>query len=435
MGVTNMEQIETLTVEEAPSVTRARQAWRRVLTAVRSITPARLVRIILVVGAITAVIWLSWATWPALLPFVIGAAVAYAVLPFTNWLDRALPRVFAVAISLLVVLLIVGLFIYASVTILGRQAYMLYGTLPTQNQVDEFVNGLDDQLSSLSPPLRAIITQVVEKLLSQVRIDAEAYNDRIVNLIFNGLFGLLNAAGFILGFLAIPAWLLLVLRDQQSGARALQRLLPRHWLPDVWAVWRIFDRSFRAFMQGLLVLALFVTIFIYMGLVFFELVGMVDVTFKFAAATFAGLMQLIPTIGPIIVVCVILLSGVTMMSTTEVLLLLALYLAVQQLLRLTAEPRVRKRVAADIHPALLIMVIVALSQFGFLWVFLAAPVATIVRDLFVYVYGRFLEPPRTAGLLPGETLPKRRQVQSVGRPVPLAYRHGRAARSNGRDLT
>ncbi|MBK8988651.1 MAG: AI-2E family transporter [Chloroflexi bacterium] len=416
----------------AQAADRSRQAWQQLVLRIKSITPASLARILLVTAALGSVVWLFTSTWPALLPFLIGGAIAYAMLPFTNWLDRFMPRAFAVATALLVVLLLLALILYAAVTVAGRQAFMLYDVLPNENQLNATISQLDESLSDLAPPIREIITRVATKLLGQVDIDANTYMDRIVNLIFNGMFGLLNAAGFVLGFLAIPAWLLLVLRDQQAGARALRRLLPRRWLADTMAVWRIFDRSFRAFVQGLLVLALFVTLFVYIGLVFLENVGALSVTFKLGAALFAGFMQLIPTIGPIIVIMVIFLTRMTMFSSTEVLILLGLYLVVQQLLRATAEPRVRKQIAAGVHPALLIMVIVALSQFGFMWVFIAAPVTSVLRDLFLYVYGRFQEPPRPAGLLPGEALPKRKPMRPARRApsptIPAAYRHGRAAR-------
>ena len=66
-------------------------------------------------------------------------------------------------------------------------------------------------------------------------------------------------------------------------------------------------------------------------------------------------------------------------------------------------PHVERRVA-DLPPTVLVLVIVALSQLGLIWVLLATPVAAVAYDLFRYVYGRFAEPPRPAGLLPGEAL-------------------------------
>jgi predicted PurR-regulated permease PerM len=402
-----MESSEKV-LPENPAVQRAREAWGRVATAVRSITPSALVRGLLWLAAATAVIWLITSTWPALLPFFIGGAVAYALLPLTNSLNRIMPRAFAVALALVVALIILGLIIYASVIILGRQTVFLLRVMPGQAEVNALISQLDESLVGVSPALRQTIVQTAQQLADRLANDVAAYYARLPEIILSGLFTLLNTLGFILGFLAIPAWLLLVLRDQQAGSRALRRVLPPRWLPDVMAVWRIFDRSFRAFIEGLLVMALFVTLFVYIGLLFLENIGAISVTFMLAAALFAGLMQLIPTIGPIIVVMVILLTRLTIYSTGEVLALLIVYLVVQQLLRLTVEPRVR-RVVTDVHPALLIMVIVALSGFGFLWVFLAAPITAVVRDLFRYIYGRFGEPPRPAGLLPGETPPRRKK--------------------------
>lgn len=429
-----MEQTDSAMREGSSGEQEARLAWKRLGTAVRSITPASLTRGLLVLGAITAVSWLGWSTWPALLPFLIGGAIAYALLPFTNWLDKFMPRAFAVTIALLTMLLILGLILYASVTVLGRQAFLLYQTLPSQTQINEAIGRLDQQLTTLPTPMQNTVQQLLTRVSAQVRLNAEAYNERFVDLLYNGLLNLFNTLGFVLGFLAVPAWLLLVLKDQKAGAKALQRLLPNSWLPDILAIWRIFDRSFRAFVEGLLVLALFVTLFVYIGLVLLDNLGILPTTFKLGAALFAGMMQLVPTVGPIIVVMVILLTRLTIFSTTEVVILLGLYLVVEQLLRMTAEPRVRKQIVPSVHPALLIMVIVVISDFGFLWVLLAAPITAVIRDLFLYTYGRLQDPPRPAGLLPGEPLPKTRKSRpSKDNPPPVSavYRHGRAARPTG----
>lgn len=423
----------------AESAAAARQTWRHLGLRLKSTTPASVVRLALILSALGSIAWLVWGTWPALLPFLIGSVVAYALLPFTNWLDRFMPRVFAVTLALLTLLALLGLVVYAGVTVLGRQAFFVYQNLPHQEEVDLLIGQVNDSLTGLPAPLRDAINEILTQLSARLRNNLETYNAQLVELVFSGVLSLLNTLGFILGFLAVPAWLLLVLRDQQAGARALQRLLPSAWMPDILAVWRIFDRSFRAFVEGLLVLALFVTIFVYAGLLLLDSLDLLNTTFKFGAASFAGLMQLVPTVGPIIVILMILLTRLTLFNTTEMLILLGLYLAVEQLLRMTAERRVRKQVAAGVHPALLIIVIVALSGLGFLWVFLAAPVTTVLRDLFLYVYGRFSEPPRPAGLLPGEPLPKTKPSRSpvpnrrLSSPqLPLAYRHGRAAKADRR---
>ena len=66
-------------------------------------------------------------------------------------------------------------------------------------------------------------------------------------------------------------------------------------------------------------------------------------------------------------------------------------------------PRIQAR-GPDMHPAVLVVAMVLFSGFGFVWVLLAAPIAIASRDLFRYVYGRVSEPPRPAGVLPGEAI-------------------------------
>jgi predicted PurR-regulated permease PerM len=82
--------------------------------------------------------------------------------------------------------------------------------------------------------------------------------------------------------------------------------------------------------------------------------------------------------------------------------MLLMYIGVQQLQGTFVAPRVQRR-SIDLHPAILVVILVLLSQFGWLWVLLAAPLAIAARDVFRYVYGRLDDPPRPAGLLPGQS--------------------------------
>src|SRR5207248_8041563 len=59
----------------------------------------------------------------------------------------------------------------------------------------------------------------------------------------------------------------------------------------------------------------------------------------------------------------------------------------------------------NLNPAILMPMVYILGRYGLVWIVLSGPLTAIGRDLFVYVYGRFQEPPRPAGLLPGEPLP------------------------------
>ena len=89
------------------------------------------------------------------------------------------------------------------------------------------------------------------------------------------------------------------------------------------------------------------------------------------------------------------------------------------------ETRVSRGVL-DVHPALLIPAIVVLSQFGLLWLFAAAPVVAILRDVTRYLAGRLGDPPAPANVLPGERPPDSASDRPATRPVRLPAGAGAA---------
>ena len=75
--------------------------------------------------------------------------------------------------------------------------------------------------------------------------------------------------------------------------------------------------------------------------------------------------------------------------------------AVQILNNMLVASKIQGKVV-DLHPSILAVLLVAGSQFGLLGVLLAAPVGVMLRDIYRYVNGRLSDPPRPAGLLPGD---------------------------------
>jgi predicted PurR-regulated permease PerM len=417
-------------IEKPQIEQRSWRSWAGLGAAIRAITPAQVLQMALVIGGITAVFWLARSTWPALLPFIIGGAVAYTILPFTNALDRVMPRFLAVIIS---VLLAAGIFagiMYTIVTVLGRQVYTIYSLLPKQDELGQFVSQIDNLLLLLPPTMSDFTNQLLLEAAERVRTNFDVASAQRVDIFFDGLLTLLNAAGFILGFLVIPSWLLMVLQDQRKGAQKMWRLLPKSLQPDVRAIWRIFDRALRAFLQGQVLLAIFMGVCIYIGLVLFEALGISLVPTPLATAVFAGVLQVIPTVGPAIVIAILLINGFFTGFPIQIILLFGLYIFSLFLVKTVAEPRVEQRVTHT-HPAVVVMVVVALSSFGLFWILLAAPVTAVVRDLFVYTYGRLSDPPRPGGLLPGEQLSNRQKLstkQTRRSRTSATYHQGQAAR-------
>lgn len=403
-------------------------AWQRLGLRLRSITPSGLMRFVLVIGALAVIGWLIWYTRLALLPFAIGGVIAYILLPTVNRLDRVMPRGLAVLLTLGGALLLVGLFLALLLPPLVQQIVRLYQLLPGMDELRQLAADARAYVETLPEPTQNAIDQVVQRATVTVRENTDTFVSGLVTVVISTVITLLNTIGFILGFVVIPAWLLSVLQDQRAGVRAVNRVLPNWMEADFWAVLRIIDRTFSAFVRGQFSLGLAVGLLTYIGLKGLEFIGLINIQYELLLAILAGLMQLVPTIGPILSTVPAVLIGWSF-SNQVALLVLGLYVLIQWLVMNFLAPRVERSVI-DLHPALLVIVIVAISEFGFLWVLLAAPITAVVRDLFLYAYGRFSHPPRPAGLLPGEPLPVEPAVSPVTRRrhLPIIYRRQASAR-------
>src|SRR5690606_21010162 len=74
------------------SAERSERAWQQLALQLRSITPRRLVQLLIVLAVIVAVWWFVVNAWSSLLPFVIGLVLAYLMLPLVKRLEQWLPR-------------------------------------------------------------------------------------------------------------------------------------------------------------------------------------------------------------------------------------------------------------------------------------------------------------------------------------------------------
>jgi len=203
-----------------------------------------------------------------------------------------------------------------------------------------------------------------------------------------------------------------LLNDQRKGVRAVDRLLPDWLRPDFWAVARILDRTFRVYFRELVVMAFAVGLLTYLGLLLLERLGVQGIPFPILLAVLAGFTDFIPSIGMLLGTIPAVLFGLTSSWQTALAILL-LYVAIHFLRNWLLSPMFTGG-SVKIHPVILLVILVIASQFGLIWLFLGAPLAQIVYDLYRYAYGRLSDPPRPAGILPDEPVLATREGSRVG---------------------
>ena len=390
----------------------------------------------------------------ALTPFIVGALLIYILDPAVNLFSRlrvagrSPPRWLAVLVVYAITFLVV----------VEGLALLL---APLINQLLQFVTdfprllaALDDALARLSAIYGSLdmpeaLRDYIDELLAGLANSAPSIDlgallplARIIAGTVAGLFG----------FLIIPVWAFYILRDRVRLGEQLNSALPPAWRRDVWAVLHIVDRVVGRWIRAQLVLGLIVGAATYGGLLLLgTLIDPRFIQFALLLAVIAGVLELLPIIGPIISMIPTLLVALT---TSDPLLavigVVVLYTAVQQVENAILVPKIQGD-AVELHPSLIIFaLIVGAAIAGLPGAILSIPIAAAARNVFRYLFRRLSEddpavPPADApdmAALTGETpqpaeLPPTMEVTNDGvpdtdGPVPAAANEHEHEQSNAR---
>jgi predicted PurR-regulated permease PerM len=345
----------------------------------------------------------------ALSPFVVGLLFVYLLDPAVEWLGRiGLPRGVAILLVYAVAVVLVAVAIVLAIPPLIEQVGQFFGDTPKlaaliQDQLARFrqaYEGLD-----IPPEIRAAI----DRSLAQIGRDAPTIGPGLVVPVFNSVAGFLAT---ILGYVIIPVWVFYLLKDRPTLTIAFDRSLPGEWREDVWAVIRIAERVFGQWVRGEIILGSTVAVATFLGLLLLSVtVDPVFGRFAFFLAILAGLLELLPIIGPIIAAIPVILVGATA-GPQATIAAFFLTLAIQQLENYFLVPTIQSD-ATKLHPsAVMFALIIGAAIGGLLGAILALPVTAAARDIYRYLFRRLS--PQGVGEAPPE--PIEAFEESVGEP-------------------
>ncbi|GAB4211543.1 MAG: AI-2E family transporter [Roseiflexaceae bacterium] len=360
-----------------------------------------LARWLLVLLALYAIGWLLWNARPALTPFIIGLVLAYLLTPVVNILSTRMKRPLAIlAVYVVGIGLIVAAFTFV-IPLLIDQIQSLIRAIPSVEGLEALGNRLFQQYENTVPPeIREPINNGVTSALRTLQTNLTGYAQRVGSFVLDQVLQVVNTITFLIGFLIIPIWLFYILNDQAEGREFVDRLLHRRIKPDFWNLWGIVNRIFMDYVRGQLLLCLAVGTAVGIGLFILRLLG-IEVRYILLLALLAGVTEFIPVIGPIIGAIPAVLLALFSDQPINALWVGLVYVIVQQLENNLLVPRIIGE-SVGVHPAILTVLLLAMGQiFGLLGVILAAPLAAIARDLFLYIYRRLggLSPESARGSL------------------------------------
>jgi len=347
-------------------------------------------RVIVLLAGTIVLAALLWLGRDALAPFIVGILFVYLLDPLVERLAgleiaaRRVPR----ALIILAVYL---------VTTIALVELVLVVSGPLVEQVRAFVRDAPGYLEDLNARLGELFAWWNRLDLPtdvKTQIDA-AIRDLLANIgslvpaiirpVFSSLVGLI---GSIFGYLIIPVWAFWILKDRPTIVRAFDRAVPSAWRDDTRATLGIVRRVVGSWIRGQLVLGLVVGVATFVGLL--VLGAAVDPVFsRFAVllAVIAGILELLPIIGPIIAAIPAILLGATA-GLPGIVAALILYLAIQQIENIILVPKIQGD-ATKLHPAAVIFsLILGGAIAGLLGAILALPIAATLRDIYVYAFRR-----------------------------------------------
>lgn len=317
-------------------------------------------------GSVAVVLGLAlWALGNILLPFVLGAALAYFLDPVADRLERAgLGRGPAVALIALVAL---GVFVLAFMLIvpaLLAQGRALIEAAPAvlmaaQAQVQDRFPSLADDAGPAREAMQAAIAAV------QARMGALAGT-------------VLTSAQTLLGLLllviVVPVVTIYMLLDWDRMIARIDALLPRQHAPRIRVIAADIDRAIAAFVRGMGTVCLIMATYYGLGLM------LAGLQFGLVVGVIAGVLTFIPYVGAAI--GAVLVAGLGLYQFwgdwVPLVLVLGVFLLGQTVESNVMTPRMVGK-SIGLHPVWLLLAIsVFATLFGLIGMVVAVPLAAAI---------------------------------------------------------
>jgi predicted PurR-regulated permease PerM len=328
------------------------------------ISSGTIIRSILFILLIAALFFLR----DVVLVVMTAVVIASAIEPITKWfVDRKIPRVASVLLVYVTTsLFFLSIFYFFVPTFLNEASSFLatlprYAdsiNLPTQTGGDIFSTGPKFVAENFS------LQEIISNIQSSFSNVSEGFV-KTVSTIFGGVLSFVLIIVFSFYFSV-----------QETGVDDFLRIITparhQHYVLDLWRRSKI---KIGRWMQGQLMLALIVGILVYLGLT------VLGIRYALLLAVLAGIFELIPVFGAILAAIPGVLIAFVDGGITLGLIVIGLYLIIQQFENHLIYPLVVTKVVG-VPPLLVILALIVGAKFaGFLGIILSVPIAAIIQEL------------------------------------------------------
>ena len=342
---------------------------------------------ILLVAAIVVGV-LLWMAQDSVRPFIVGLLFVYLLDIPIRWLVRHRVRR-----SLAIILVYIATFVIIV-------EFLALTLTPLVNEILRFIEDFPKLAESLNARLQDL-TELYSRL--EIPVAIRDWIDGVIAGIGKGgevgagidlsfLLPLVTGAGSLIGaifgYVLLPVWVFYLLKDRVSLAASFDRSLPAAWHFDTMVVLRSVERVLSQWVRAQFVLGFTVGVFTFVGLLILSrVVDPIFGRYALLLSVTAGILELLPIIGPIISAVPAVLLAATA-GPESVIAALILYTLVQQVENNFLVPKIQGD-AVELHPAaVMFAIIIGGALGGLIGAILALPVAAAGRDVVRYLFRR-----------------------------------------------
>ncbi len=313
---------------------------------------------------VLAAAWLIYTLRDFFILLLFAVVIASAIDPVARWLQRRrIPRVLAVLAIYIGAFLVFSLLVYLVIGPLIRELRVLAENLPQflqdRSTLDRFVP-LDED-GSIPENMQDLIGKVTERLAG--------LTTGAVTAVFH-LFG-----GIVSAFSVLVMSLYLSVREK-GIEMFLRTVIPQEHEEYVIDLWTRTQRRIGRWLQGQLLLIFIIGLLVYIGLRF-----IFNMEYALIFAVLAGMLEIVPVVGPIVAVIPPLLVALTQ-SPLLALGIVLFYIIIQQLENHLIVPQIIQKLVGVDALAVIIALLIGGHLAGLPGVILSVPVAAGITELF-----------------------------------------------------
>jgi predicted PurR-regulated permease PerM len=354
-------------------------------------------RVAVLIVAALIVGLLLWMARDSVRPFVVGLLFVYLLDPPVRWLARrGVRRSLAILIVYVVAIVAFVEFLALTLTPLVNEIMRFIADFPRlAADLDAQLQRLGEFYQRLQIPLE--IRQWIDGVIAGFGQGGSSGGGLDLTFLLPLLTGAGSLLGLVFGYLILPVWVAYLLKDKVALVGQFDRSLPPTWRFDTWAIIKTVEHDFGQWVRGQLILGVAVGVFTFIGLIILsQLVDPIFGRYAVLLSIIAGVLELVPIIGPIVSAVPAVLLAATA-GPAAVIAALLLYTLVQQIENNFFVPKIQGD-AIQLHPAAVIFaIIIGGALAGLLGAILALPMTAAFRDVVRYLFRR-LSPDEPAAL-------------------------------------